>query len=826
MIQQSNTVRNLTHTGANTATGIGASLIGMYFSASGTSGMTVSGNTVSNLSNTNSSSSVIVYGMYYSGPASGTNIIYGNLFHSLTTASSSAGASVYALYINAGASSFYNNLISLGTGVSTNNIIEGIYENGLAGNNNNLYFNSVYIGGTAPASATAATYALYNNANTNTRNYTGNILCNSRSNTSGTAKHYAISISGITSLTVNYNDYYASGTGGILGYLGGDKNNLSLWKAATGQDANSWNINPAFTSPSASTPNLIPADGYYIPGPVISGITTDYSGTIRSSNSYYKPDIGAYEKNYLNKVVRWLGTISTDWAVAGNWDGGSVPGAADFVWIPAWGSNLNVHVTKAISSPAVTDKLTIYSGSTLTIDAGDALTVSSSVSNNAGNSGLVVASGGSLIQNSGSVGATVQQTISGWSDAVHGWHFLSAPVSSQAIDPAFTDPTPANYDFYSWWEPTNQWVNFKNSVTPPVWGTANVLGGITGNGNFIPGLGYLVAYSSTGTRSFSGILNKDNISVSDLSLNNGNNYGWHLLGNPYTSAVQWNDGNWALSNISTTAKIWNESGASYIDISAGGIIPALSGFMVEVTGNSNSITIPAASRTHSTTAWYKSADPPMIKLLASDPAGSTAQESIIRFIQGSTEGYDPEFDSHFLPGYAPQFYSVAGIENLSSNTLPNSGGTIEVPFDFIKNSSADFIIEAKKIQSVDGPVWLKDLKTGTSQELKSNPSYSFSSVDGDNPHRFILTFQNVGISEIHSSGLYSIKTDGNRVFINSRSGHGLGKVMIFNMPGQLLLTQDLQGSAHAQITLMVPTGYYLLKIEAAEGAQVSKIFIK
>jgi hypothetical protein len=287
-----NTVRDFQHSGAETGSGASASIIGMRLAAT-SAGQTAYGNSIFNLANTNATSAGIVEGIYYSGPTSGTNNVYGNWIYSLTTASSNTNSAVFGIYIAAGSTNFYNNMISVGAGITTDNTIEGIYENGSALSSNILYYNSVNISGTSPAGASVNTFAFYNNANTDTRNFRDNIFQNGRSNTSGTAKHYAISLSGNTSLTIDYNDYYVSGTGGVLGrFSGADKTTLAAWQAATGQDSHSKNV----TAPYVSTTDL-----HIPPGTVttianggfrIIGYNTDYDGQTRSVTS---PDIGADE---------------------------------------------------------------------------------------------------------------------------------------------------------------------------------------------------------------------------------------------------------------------------------------------------------------------------------------------------------------------------------------------------------------------------------------------------------------------------------------------------------------------------------------------------
>ena len=326
-------------------------------------------------------------------------------------------------------------------------------------------------------------------------------------------------------------------------------------------------------------------------------------------------------------------------------------------------------------------------------------------------------------------------------------------------------------------------------------------------------------------KQFTGTLNNADVPVSNLSYSAGTYKGFHLLGNPFTSAIKWNDGNWGISGIAANAKIWNDANSSYSEIAGNGIIPALNGFMVEVTSGTNSLTIPLAARTHDATGWYKSSDNPSIMLVAHDPAGQTAQESIIGFDNGATAGFDPAFDSHFLGGYAPKFYSVAGSEQLSTNTLPEAGGAVQVPFSFIKNDRADFTIEAKTISNISGPVILNDLKTNTTQDLSVNPVYTFTSASGDSPDRFLLKFSHVGIGETQSKNVITIYASGNQIFVTGNGGNISGNIFVYNMMGQLIQQQNLGTANLTKINFSGTTGYYLVKVITGENAYTGKVFI-
>ena len=464
------------------------------------------------------------------------------------------------------------------------------------------------------------------------------------------------------------------------------------------------------------------------------------------------------------------------------------------------------------SNLIVTGNLAINSGS-FVVATGSQLTVNGTLTNSAGVNGLVVKSGGSLIQNTGGVNATVECAVNAWTDALHGWHLLSSPVAGQVISPAFTDPTPANYDFYQWGEATNTWLNQKD-------GTNNIV-------NFVSGTGYLVAYAtSIAPKMFAGTLNATDIACSDLTLSGGTNSGWNLLGNPFPSALTWGTANWGLNNIAATAKIWGESGASYVDISAGGIIPAMNGFMVQTSAaGTGSLTIPLTARVHNALAWYKSSTG-LLKLKAHDLDNSTAQESIIRVDENATEGYDAQYDSHFLAGFAPQFYSTVGGEQLSTNTLPGIDNSRVIPMGFVKNAAGNFSIELME-NSLMGvsTIYLTDNKTGSITNMSTNPVYNFTSVAGDDANRFLLKFQ--GTASIPNPDItkdFTVHAE-NGVITILQTGNLSGKVTVTDMAGRNVATANLKAGSPTSINLQGHPGVYVVSIVSAEGVSNVKVII-
>ncbi|HRZ41497.1 MAG TPA: hypothetical protein P5228_02210 [Bacteroidales bacterium] len=291
-----NVIRDLTSSGTSTGTGIGTNLLGIFFRdiAALSGNQTISGNKVFNLNNTAASAAVTVAGIYFDAyNSASSNVIEKNQVYNLNP--STTGAAVISginIASSGNTTQVINNMVSLGDGLSNNYLITGILD---SAGTNHYYYNSVYIGGSA-VSGSNVTYAFNSHVTTVSRNFLNNIFYNGRSNGTGTGKHYAVRIAGtITNpvgLTMNYNDLFTDGTGGVMGvFNSADRTSLTLWQTATGQDANSISADPKYlgiTNLHIQTTITSPVDNA---GLTVAGITTDFDGDFRTNT----PDIGADE---------------------------------------------------------------------------------------------------------------------------------------------------------------------------------------------------------------------------------------------------------------------------------------------------------------------------------------------------------------------------------------------------------------------------------------------------------------------------------------------------------------------------------------------------
>ncbi|MFT3753971.1 MAG: choice-of-anchor Q domain-containing protein [Paludibacter sp.] len=367
-----NTVRDLTISNNNTQTGSLASNSGIAFINSSSTAVAINNNVVYNLTNSNAAFTGYLFGVFCSagsganscsnnniynlsatnatGAASvvglsydaglGTNTVSRNFIYGLKAPGSTDGY-IYGIKKSAGAVSISNNIIAIGE--NTRSSFFGIYESGSANNNTILYFNTVYIGGTTGSGAVNKSYCLYSNSSANTRDFRNNIFSNERSTPAGSNLHYAAWFNyGVnTNLTLDNNDYYASGVGGKTAHV--NSTEIAALPFFTGSDTRSIIGNPVFVNPGST----VAADykiGTDLVGASGTGITSDYELAARGTYTA----MGAWER--LMNRNNWKGTISSAWSNPDNWLYRIVPTAGEELYFANTPSNncvLDVDVSVA-----------------------------------------------------------------------------------------------------------------------------------------------------------------------------------------------------------------------------------------------------------------------------------------------------------------------------------------------------------------------------------------------------------------------------------------------------------------------------------------------
>lgn len=527
----------------------------------------------------------------------------------------------------------------------------------------------------------------------------------------------------------------------------------------------------------------------YLPSALSNNINAfAFSNTV--DNAYYS-GITSGTKNVISSLI----THHLNWTSSSSNQGAQT-------WSFSFGNSTN------INGPATLLNLTISGSESLTLGSSGALTVNGSFAN----SGLLtIADGGSLITNGTVTGtATVQKNISD-SD----FHLFTLPVNQQL--PA--SPTFIGYYVDDYIEANGEWTRLVDAD------------------NLQPLRGYSISNESGAlSLDFTGNLFTGDQSFPGLSYTpaaGGYLYGWNLVGNPFPSAIDMDVAVLAATGLNGFAYVWN--GSNYVSgplaggagTLTGNIIPSAQGFFVRTEAAGASLTIPNAARIHNTQSFYKSSETfdNTIMLTAS---GNGAEDRMMFAVNmEATAGYDSNFDAYKLFGNAdaPQLYTTAADLKLSISSVDVIEAETEFPVLFKAGVDGNYTITSSYPESFmsGSQIILTDLLTGLRHDLRQNPVYAFSAAAGDDANRFKLSFATVGIEE--PSGLnIGVYAAGNQIRLVLPELMK-GKVNISNLSGQLLYSQNFNGSGEIGIGASYQAGVYLVTVISANGSTTRKVFV-
>lgn len=439
----------------------------------------------------------------------------------------------------------------------------------------------------------------------------------------------------------------------------------------------------------------------------------------------------------------------------------------------------------------------------------------------------------SLITNGSVTGskARVERFINGisWS-----WHFLSSPVSSQAISGGFA-PTASGYDFYTWYEPQLLWVNIKNAASSPTWNIAN------GNTNFSPGRGYLVAYEATNTtKSFSGTLNTGTVSY-PLTRGGTSTYQYYnLAGNPYPCSIDWEAASgWGRSNLSGTQKsywVWNDARGNYGAYITGGsgingatrYISAGQGFMV-LAATVGNLTMNNSVKVHSAQAYLKGGETidEELRLSLSCDANSYSDETIIDLNSSDDSDGTEKFRSMYIN--APELWSVKNSQNYSINFIGDSDSNGSIPLCVKAGVAGNYTIAASQTESFgeNSVITLEDRVAGTFTNLAFVPEYTFHvSTSSTISDRFFLHFLDVtSVADTKAEKQFNIYATDGVIRIASLQQEA-GKITVSDMLGRAIATGRVEPGATTRIDLNGNTGVYIVSINTNGKISTTKILVR
>lgn len=271
----------------------------------------------------------------------------------------------------------------------------------------------------------------------------------------------------------------------------------------------------------------------------------------------------------------------------------------------------------------------------------------------------------------------------------------------------------------------------------------------------VPGVGYSV--SANNDLVFRGEINRSSVQA-QVTRTDGQGFGWNVLGNPFTAALDWssimneaeNEGITTL--LENSFWVWDPSQSLYkafnqetgVGIDMGGTIPSNHGFIVKVNIGEpgGEFDLKPSFLVNNKGNYLKSSSivPDHVKISAGNERFK--DKLAVVFIDEASDGVDKyDTEKRFGSGVNPfEIFTVSSSNKLTINSFPFENGKA-VGLGYSASAAGEYTIEMSDYVTEGVEVLLIDNEYDLSTNLTEGDSYSFSiETKGVNTTRFSLIF--------------------------------------------------------------------------------------
>ncbi len=540
------------------------------------------------------------------------------------------------------------------------------------------------------------------------------------------------------------------------------------------------------------------------------------SATGLTSASFSSIDIGASSTSWSSSAS------STDWFTESNWTNGVPVSTTDATIL----SGTNQPVISATG--AVCDNLTINAGATVTVGNGYGLDINGNLAINTPNSSG--ASGALVDKNTVNFNKiTVSGTTSIERYLTSGqWHYFASPFSSSVNITTIFEQAESGDVYAKYYDGVNSvWeylspsttLNLDNGVGYSVWSTNNTT----------------TSFSNSGNPFFSGD------KTINVYKNVDNEWGWNLVGNPYPSAVDWDQ--ITKNNVNTTIYYYNGTDYDTYNSSGGigtpsgttGTIPPMQGAFIQCSDNAGgSISMDNSMRLGSPDIYYKKTAPAdkttqYIRLQASDE--EKTDELIIAFNDNASTVFDDYDSKKYLKtdtaaGFLQIYSLLPDGKDLVINTYPAVNDQLSIPLGIEVDTERSFTFSVNEMKKFDNvSVQLIDHFEDVVIDLNEQATYTVT-LDNSTTGRFSILFNDLVTDNKQVEQEEQLKIYSNKNTIYLTSNIQLQKqatVQVFDMLGKLQLSEKVDNLTYHTITTNVKAGIYIVKVNTGDNVYTTKI---
>lgn len=475
--------------------------------------------------------------------------------------------------------------------------------------------------------------------------------------------------------------------------------------------------------------------------------------------------------------------------------------------------------------------LTINAGAKLTISSGQSLsaTVLNILSDDTNGTGTFINEGTSSFTT-----ANVSQTLVDANNTINvnrNW-YLSAPVATGS-----TLPTGFTYWYYPESD-ANQGTNSGEYWLNPASTTEM--------------MGYAVtAAPANSSITFTGTLN-DGAKTIALSRTSGNpKTGFNLVGNPYPSYLTLSTTDVTGANLEQFS-VWYRYVQSYntetnkpvyaFQTEAFGTtpvkVPPMQSFWVRTNTGGGTLSFANTQRSHAASGdpvfRAKAADgPQLLELFVTN--GTNYDNTVLYFDEQFSDGLDPYDAYKMLNGsIVPDLYTTVNSTKLAYKSMSAIPYDTDISLFFTPNASTQttYTISASKFNNFEAgtQLWIKNNSTGVSQLISDGSPYTFDVAEtGDNP-KFSLILKAPGtateLANTEKSNIFAFANENRQITVNCNDAISSNAIInVYNSLGQKVTSKEITKSLTV-IEQQLTSGVYVVAVSNAGKTTSSKVIIQ
>lgn len=482
--------------------------------------------------------------------------------------------------------------------------------------------------------------------------------------------------------------------------------------------------------------------------------------TITAGNSFDT------DNNNMNVTGNWTNNVSNVTFLEGTGTVTFNGSATQTITAPNGQEFYNLVIDNATVTNAslldVKNDLTINAADVLTINPAKNVTVTGTITNTPGTSGLILKSDAtgtaSLLHSTADIPATCERYLSG-----NNWHYFFTPLDDADISIlTTTSGGEDNPNFYYYDETVADFWLGSTLYNPTGWTAPAHSGKLLTDRGYIHRSVENYAYELTGGNLFSGTKNftlsytNSGTGIEPTTSRNWDDFeGWNLFGNPYPSAFDWDNAGLNKTYIHDVIYYYDDATDQYkyygggtsfntgITVNGGSrYIPANQGFFVKAlsTGNGQTFSIPNSARVHNDQAFWKEEREELnnyVKLNISkddytDETVVLANEEtdIVAYKMFSWDNTKPQLYS--ATDDKTSLFAINNIQKVETNKT--------VPLGVYTGCYDEYTISMTENTFSNVHIWLEDVENNVFTNLTNLGSYTFTNDSELDNDRFVLHF--------------------------------------------------------------------------------------